>query len=264
MRAVILAAGFGSRLTPITGGSPKVLCPVAGEPLIRRASRLLAEAGVRELVVVVGYKADEVMAELRANSPIPVKFVENPIYAKVQTFYSLMLTRPFVQDEPFLKLNGDVIFEPEILERLVASTHGLGLAVDHHVKLDEEAMKVQLDSDGRIMRIGKGLVVSQSFGESIGIERIDPQYAGVIFDYLESAAQAGETNLYYEDVFQRVIDGERLPFMPVGIGGLSWTEIDDPKDHARAVSIFERVAGSAHCGVSDTRVSDRRLGSSAA
>jgi choline kinase len=225
---------------------------IAGEPLIRRSTRLLAEAGVREVVVVVGYKADEIRRELRANSPIPVHFVENPRYAEVQTFYSLMLTRPYVEDEPFLKLNGDVIFHPEVLRRLIDADAPLGLAVDDRVKLDEEAMKVQLGEDGRVCRIGKQLDVATSFGESIGVERLDPPYSSRIFDHLEAAAARGETKLYYEDVFQRAMDAEGLPFRPVGIGGLPWAEIDDEKDYARAIALFEGRALSSHGAVSAT------------
>jgi choline kinase len=225
---------------------------VAGEPLIRRSTRLLAEAGVRELVVVVGYKADEIRAELLASSPIPVRFVENPRYAEVQTFYSLMLTRPYVEDEPFLKLNGDVIFHPDVLRRLIESEAPLALAVDDEVRLDEEAMKVELGEDGRVLRIGKQLPVVTSFGESIGIERLDPPYSSRIFDHLEAAAANGETKLYYEDVFQRAMDAEGLPFRPVGIGGLPWAEIDDEKDYARAVALFEGRELGSHRAVSAT------------
>jgi choline kinase len=225
---------------------------IAGEPLIRRSTRLLAEAGVREVVVVVGYKADEIRKELVASSPIPVRFVENPRYAEVQTFYSLMLTRPYVEDEPFLKLNGDVIFHPEILRRLIDANASLGLAVDDRVKLDEEAMKVELGDDGRVLRIGKQLQVSTSYGESIGIERLDPPHASRIFDHLEAAAAKGETKLYYEDVFQRAIDAEGLPFRPVGIGGLPWAEIDDEKDYARAIALFEGRELDSHGAVSAT------------
>ena len=252
MRAIILAAGFGSRLVSVTKGAPKVMTAIAGEPLIRRSTRLLAEAGVREVVVVVGYKADEIREELLAHSPIPVRFVENPRYAEVQTFYSLMLTRPYVEDEPFLKLNGDVIFDAEILRRLMDADAPLGLAVDDRVKLDEEAMKVELGDEGRVLRIGKQLDVATSFGESIGIERLDPPYSSRIFDHLEAAAAKGETKLYYEDVFQRAMDAEGLPFRPVGIGGLPWAEIDDEKDYARAVALFEGRAPGSHSAVSAT------------
>src|SRR5690349_188351 len=147
MRAVILAAGFGSRLAAITKGAPKVMTAVAGEPLIQRASRLLADAGVRELVVVLGYQQEVVRAAL-ADAPLPVRFVVNPVYAETQTFYSLMLTRPLVEGEPFLKLNGDVIFEPEILTRLIGAPAPLALAVDERVRLDEEAMKIECAPDG--------------------------------------------------------------------------------------------------------------------
>lgn len=215
-----------------------MLTPVAGEPLIQRALRLLKEVGVHEVVVVLGHERQRVREALR-DSPLPLRFVVNPLYAETQTFFSLMLTRPFVEDEPFLKLNGDVIFDLEVLERLVASPAPLALAVDDRVRLDEEARKITISRDGRVTRIGKGLPVAASYGESIGIEKISPPFAGALFDCMESAARDGERKLYYEDVFQRAIDLGVARFEPVCIGGLRWTEIDDAKDHARAVRLFE-------------------------
>jgi choline kinase len=211
---------------------------VAGEPLIHRASRLLAAAGVRELVVVLGYQEDVVRAAL-ADAPLPVRFVTNELYAETQTFYSLMLTRPLVEGEPFLKLNGDVIFESEVLTRLIGAAAPLALAVDERVRLDEEAMKIECHGDGSVARIGKGLEIARSMGESIGIEKIGVDAQPVLFRQLEAAAAAGERKLYYEDVFQRAIDADRLRFEPVCIGGLRWAEIDDEKDFARARRLFE-------------------------
>jgi choline kinase len=237
MRAVILAAGVGARLAGLTGGAPKVLTRIGGESLIRRSLRLLAHAGVREAVVVLGHGRSRVRASV-AGSPIPVRFVFNPHYAETQTFFSLMLTRSLVADEPFLKLNGDVIFDAEILDRLIAGPAACAYAIDEHAILDEEAMKVELGADGRVARIGKNLAVAGAFGESIGIEKISPPFSAVLFDQMEAAAAAGERKLYYEDTFQRAMN-EGLRFDPVCIGDLRWSEIDDERDHARAVRLFE-------------------------
>lgn len=238
MRAVILAAGLGSRLAGVTAGVPKVLTSVAGEPLIVRALRLRAQAGVPEAVIVVGYEQGLVRATL-ASSPIPIQFVANPHYAATQTAFSLLLSRALMGDQPFLKLNGDVIFEREVLDRLIASSSPCACAVDESAVLDDDAVKVELGEDGRVMRIGKRIDATASFGESIGIEKISPAFSRNVFEYLESAAAAGDRQLYYEDGFQRAIDaGLRLD--PVCIGGLRWAEIDDERDHATAVRLFEK------------------------
>lgn len=247
MRAVILAAGVGSRLDSVTGGEPKVLTRVAGEPLIVRAIRLLARAGVTEAIVVIGYERERVRAAL-AGSPIPVQFVVNPLYAETQTFFSLMLARPLVQDQPFLKLNGDVIFDQEVLDRLIASPASCAYAVDEHALLDDEAMKVELGDDGRVARVGKGLDARTSFGESIGIEKLSPPFSAALFEHMEAAASAGERALYYEDAFQRAMD-EGVRFEPVSVGGLRWTEIDDAEDYARAMRLFEPPRPRALAGV---------------
>jgi choline kinase len=151
-------------------------------------------------VIVVGHKEGLVRAALDV-SPMPVRFVVNPLYAETQTFYSLLLTRTLVEDAPFIKLNGDVIFEEEVLGRLLASPAPCAYAVDERIALDGEAMKVELGADGRVARIGKGLSIAT------------------------------------EDTFQRAMNAG-VRFDPVCIGGLRWTEIDDDRDLARAIELF--------------------------
>lgn len=224
-------------MVSVTGGAPKVLTEVGGEALIHRATRLLAEAGVRELVVVLGHERARVREAL-TSGPLPVRFVVNPLYAETQTFFSLMLTRPLVEGEAFLKLNGDVILEPEVLERVLACGAPVAMAVDERVRLDEEAMKVSCDAGRRVLRVGKSLPLASAYGESIGVEKIEPGAQARLFDAFERAARDGERRAYYEDVFDRVITSSALRFEAVPVGGLRWAEIDDPTDHARAVSLF--------------------------
>ena len=241
MRALLLAAGFGSRLSRVTRGGPKVLVPVAGEPLVQRSARLLAAAGIEELVVVLGYRGDDVREALEC-APLPVRFVENNRYAEFQNYYSVMLARPFVEDEPFVSVNGDVLFEPALLDRVISWDSPLGVAIDEANPLNEEAMKVQIDDRGIVRSIGKWLPVAASFGEAMGIWRFDPASARKAFDALEERALAGERTAYYEDVYHRAIGSHGLAFEPIPVGGLRWAEIDDENDLLNARMLFEPEA----------------------
>jgi choline kinase len=163
---------------------------------------------------------------------VKVTFCHNPEFASTQNAVSLHLCRPAVGDRAFLKLDGDVLFHPAIVERLTSSTAPLAAAVEKRDDLGEEEMKVLVDGD-RIRAFGKHLSTSQAYGESIGIERLSSAAAGAVFDALAAASAAGRTNLYYEDVYGELVSNG-LDARAVDITDLPWIEVDTPDDLARA------------------------------
>ena len=134
MRAIILAAGVGSRLQALSGGKPKCLVEIGGRPLILHQLEALADHGIGPVLIVAGYKADEVRSVVGDRA----EFVVNDRYQETNSLYSLWLAREHV-DGPFILLNCDLFFSPEILERLLdapsnalaydsTSSRGLGSA----------------------------------------------------------------------------------------------------------------------------------------
>jgi choline kinase len=105
--------------------------------------------------------------------------------------------------------------------------------------LDAEAMKVKADG-ARILAFGKGIALAESAGESIGIERIASALAPRLFGALSAAGERGETGLYYEDVYSRLIASGELRAERVDVSDLGWTEVDDPSDLARARELVAR------------------------
>lgn len=231
--AVILVAGIGSRLRPLTDHRPKALVEVRGESLLLRAARLLRAHGVRKLVLATGYREDAVKSAL-AESGLSVHYCYNPAFESTQNSVSLALCRKAVGQGAFFKLDGDVIFVPEVLSRLDQSSAALSVALDSSRQADAEAMKVRLAGERRIVAFGKSIALSASGGESIGIERISAGASGVLFDALERKIESGERGLYYEDVYSELIAGGALEAEAVEVGDLPWTEIDDFDDLARA------------------------------
>jgi choline kinase len=239
--AVILAAGVGSRLRPLTDDRPKALVPVLGESILSRALRALAGIGVSRLVVATGYRQDAIERAL-ADAPLDVAFCANPEYAQTQNSVSLALCRKMLEGESFFRLDGDVVFDPEILTRLTTAASsnpdaGIVAAVDRARMLDEEAMKVRADSAGRIQAFGKHIPLSASSGESIGIEHISAFATTPLFDALDRAGAAGETHLYYEDVYSRLIDAG-LPVCAADVTACRWCEIDCQEDLSLAERTF--------------------------
>jgi choline kinase len=238
--AVILVAGIGSRLRPITDDRPKALVDVGGETILARAVRLLAEYGVRRVVLATGYREDAVKAAMRG-APLAVEYCKNPEFDRTQNSVSLALCRGALGSDAFFKLDGDVVFQRQVLERLDDSSVELAVAVDAGRLLDAEAMKVSVDGS-RIRAFGKGITLESSAGESIGIERLSGSAGANVFDALERTIAGGETGLYYEDVYSRLIAQGALEAEAVGVRDLPWTEVDDFSDLERARELVRAEA----------------------
>jgi len=230
--AVILVAGIGSRLRPITEDRPKALVDLDGETILARAVRLLAEYGVRKVVLATGYREDAVQAAMKS-APLIVEYCKNPEFDRTQNSVSLALCRARVGTDAFFKLDGDVVFQRQVLERLDASRAELAVAVDAGRKLDAEAMKVTTTGQ-RITAFGKGIELAASAGESIGIERIAANASDRLFEALDRTIAGGETGLYYEDVYSALIARAELEAEAVAVRDLPWTEVDDFADLERA------------------------------
>ena len=230
--AVILVAGIGSRLRPITDTRPKALCPVGDETILGRAVRLLLDFGVSRLILATGYREDAVREAL-ASLANEVTYCPNPRYDSTQNSVSLALCREAVGGRSFFKLDGDVVFDPELLTRIAAPRAELSAGVDSARKVDAEAMKVVVDGT-TIRRFGKAVPLAESHGESIGIERISGQASQKLFDALDERIAAGVTDLYYEDVYSEMIARGELTAEAADVSGLRWTEVDTFEDLERA------------------------------
>lgn len=234
--AVLLCAGVGSRLRPLTDDRPKSLVAVGPEPILVRAVRLLVELGVRELVVATGYREDAVRSALAA-APVPVHCCPNDAYDRTQNSVSLALCERAIAGRGFYLLDGDVLFHRDIVARLAASEADLAVAVERRDDLGDEEMKVLVEAGG-IRAFGKGLEPRASFGESIGIARVGDRVVSSLFHALRRAIDGGRTGLYYEDVWNELLR-ERLHAEAVDVTDLPWIEIDTPEDLARARDLVE-------------------------
>ena len=235
--AVILVAGIGSRLRPMTDDRPKALVDLGGETILGRTVRLLASYGVQKVVLATGYREDAVRAAMHG-APVTAVYCRNPEFDRTQNSVSLALCRAALAADAFFKLDGDVVFQRQVLERLDESRAELAVAVDAGRLLDAEAMKVCV-SGLNIEAFGKCIELSRSAGESIGIERIAARASATLFDALQATTGAGETNLYYEDVYSRLIAAGRLRAEAVAVRDLAWTEVDDFADLERARQLVE-------------------------
>lgn len=163
-RAVVLAAGMGHRLGERTVAHPKPLVEIGGRPIIGYTLSSLAAAGIEEVVVVSGYRGEELQAALSEESCMNITFVSNPDFARGAS-YSLRAARQFVGEEPFLLAMSDHMLSSELVRRLTAAAAEAPgdmtalVATDDTGAWDEayiaEATRVDIDAEHRIRHIGK-------------------------------------------------------------------------------------------------------------
>ncbi len=239
-KAVILAAGVGSRIRPLTDDCPKSLLLVAGTPILERMIRNCQDCGITEFVLVLGYLQDRIRAFVSDTFPdLQVTFVVNDRYAETNTGYSLMLAKQAVGEGSFIKFDADVVFDPDILRRLIACDTKNALCIDRDIQLDAEEVKVVVDDNMLIRKASKTVDPKIAFGESIGVEKICPATAKLLFSELNlMMSQAGHLEDYYEAAYEWLIT-RGTKFHALEITGLNWTEIDTHEDFAAANQMFD-------------------------
>ena len=240
MKAVVLAAGVGSRLRPHTDSTPKALLPVAGRPLLDHALEAFSVAGIDEAIVVTGHLAGAIDAHL-SNTEIKVTTVFNPRYATSNNYYSLLVAEQALNGAEFVKVDADLLFGQGVLERLLAASGDLALGLDRSVKLGAEQMKILLGKAVKVAALSKRLAPDSCAGESIGMEKVSAAFAPILFDELRRMDHEGATNAYYEDAYDRLARREDTDIQGVDVTGLPWTEIDDEQDWRAAHALFSSL-----------------------
>jgi len=230
MKAVILAAGCATRLRPHSDDTPKTLLPVGGVPILRRTITSLLRVGFDQFVIGTGYLEHMVRDSVASWFPgLDVTFVTNKDFRSTNNAFSLLLTREHVEDDGFILLDGDVVFDLEVVEELVDRGPDC-LAVRSVGQIGLEEVKVTADNEDRVLAIGKHVPVRSAMGESVGIELFSASSSKKLFAALEERVRAqGLINEYYEAAFQQVID-EGATLYGVDIGSMYATEIDTIED----------------------------------
>jgi choline kinase len=236
---MVLAAGAGRRLSPLTDDLPKTLLTVAEDTTILDiALHNLAQVGLTDVVVVTGFAAhriDDRVEALQRRHGVRLRTVFNDKATVWNNAYSLWLAREFFA-EGVLLCNGDTV-HPDSVEKTMLATEPreIVLAMDDEKPLAEEEMKIILGPAGTMVRINKALDPTAVAGEYIGVTRIAPAAADGLADALE-ATWRRDTGLYYEDGYQEYADrGGIVDVAP--IGAVAWVEVDNHDDLAKAREI---------------------------
>jgi choline kinase len=226
VKALILAAGMGSRLGR---PHPKPLTPLAsGQTILEhQVENLIRYVRVDDIYVVVGFKNDLVM-EARPD----LAFVYNDAYDRTNTSKSLLRGLRKMQGSDVVWLNGDVVFDHRVLQRLAQEPHSC-MAVNTASVADEE-IKYRVGAEGWISEVSK--TVAGGLGEAVGVNKVRREDVAGFLASLEKCADG--------DYFERAIElgaGNGLRFYPVDVSDLVCTEIDFNEDLRRANEQLSRL-----------------------
>ena len=234
MKAIILAAGTASRLRPLTDSTPKCLLKIGGRSLLQRSIDALTANGISEIVIVTGYLHEQIESFVDQQYPsLRVTYIYNKEYSTTNNIYSLWLARPEADGEDVLLLDSDLLYDPAILSRVMASSNSNVLTLTKH-PLGEEEMKVVTDDQGSILEISKTCNPALAAGESLGIERMSKSYTTALYRELAiMIGQEGLSNIFYERAFERLIPHGHT-FRVLDVSDLFSCELDTVEDFENA------------------------------
>lgn len=233
MKALILAAGMGTRLKPITDMKPKAMVAVNGQPILFKQIENLVTHGIKDITVVVGYKADLIIEALEMRYPF-VNVITNSRYRETNNMFSAYLAKKDFYNSEFILMNADVFYDCTVIQELMKSKYVNAIVVDAN-KYNEENMKVRCIDD-RIVEIGKNICKTNSFGLSIDVYKFSTTASFRLFDKItEYVTRRNETNLWTEVAINDILAIEDFRICPL-VG--RWIEIDDFDDLNRAERIF--------------------------
>ena len=249
MRAIILAAGCGLRLNQHTKDIPKALLDLNGKSILERQISLLREYGVNEIFVVTGYKREKYVLK-------DIEYIFNPRYSETEQLASMMVARTKIFDD-VLVIFGDILFDSQILQQILASNDDIAMAIDLNWEksyndglcnshpLDEPV----LINQKKVLRISykqtDTMIENQTVGEFLGVIKLSANGSRTIIKKYEELEKSHVGRFHdanslekakLADILQELIDSKiEISFIPVNG---KWWEIDTPKDLERAKKIF--------------------------
>lgn len=232
MKAVIVAAGKSSRLYPLTRDKPKCLLNVGGMTILERAIRSLYSREINEICIVVGCMREKIIKAFGKE----LTYIYNPFYEITNDMASLWFSKEFVSNSPFIYFHSDLLFDQRILDICLKSRGSIVMVYDPD-ELNEESMKVEIDSDGHLVRSSKDIPLSRAAGEWIGMIKFDSEGGSKMFLEIEKCLEESNFNAYDTLALTNLAkNGQHI--ITTVTDGYPWIEVDSHEDLTRAREIF--------------------------
>lgn len=235
MKVVILGAGQGKRLLPLTTDIPKALLDIGGKSLIERQIDAFAACGVKDYLVVTGYAAGQMesaLASIAQSRGVSVKTIFNPFYAVADNLASCWMARTEMTGS-FVQLNGDTLFRADLAARMLAAPSApVTVAINHKERYDADDMKVMSDA-GRLTEIGKTLPPETVDAEAIGIYYFRDTGPEAYVEVLEASMREPQgLKQWFPSAVGRL--AKHVEVRTLAVDGLEWCEVDFPVDLQQA------------------------------
>lgn len=238
MKAIILSAGRGSRLLPLTTDKPKCLLPIGMTTVLGMQLDTLFKHGIKKVTVVTGFNAGMVQDEIDARPAGPkIKAFYNPFFQVADNLASCWMVRKEMKKD-FLVINGDTLFCPTVLEKVLSAPEApVTVTIDQKNQYDGDDMKVTLDGT-RLTAIGKTLLPQQTHGESIGMLRFMGEGGPLFRNKLKEImrTEKGTKSWYLSVINDLAADGVNIA--TTNIKGADWAELDTPEDYEICRTLF--------------------------
>ena len=241
MKAIILSAGQGTRLLPLTADIPKCALSFHGKTVLEWQVDELLKSGIDDIVVVTGFATDKVEQLLaRRYDSQPVRIVFNPFYKVSDNLATCWIVRSEMADD-FILLNGDTLFDSSVLQCLLGSTaQPITVTIDKKSAYDDDDMKVLLDGD-RLTRIGKDIPLDMADAESIGMLLFRGTGAALFQKTVEQVLRTPEgLKRWYLSVINEL--AQSSPVWTCCIAGMPWAELDFPADLKIVEEVVKGIA----------------------
>lgn len=245
MQAIILAAGMGRRLGEYTRDNTKCMLPVNGERLIDRALGQLSQLGLSRVVIVVGYKGQNLIDYIghRYDDRLKIEYVNNPVYDKTNNIYSLSLAKDKLQEDDTLLIESDLIFDDSLFRMILDNPYPNLALVDKYETWMDGTM-VRIDEDNNIVNFIPKKAFKykdvDSYYKTVNIYKFSREFSqNKYVPFLDAYSKALGNNEYYEQVLRVItlIDNAELKALPI-TNGAKWYEIDDVQDLDIAETLF--------------------------
>ena len=229
MRVIILAAGKGERLYPLTKNTPKSLLEIGhGKTVLESQLENIASCGIRDVTIVTGYKTEQIEAKVKDIDFLDITICYNPFYATSNNLISAWLAIRETS-ENFVLVNGDDIFKRKVLEGLLKSPNDITMVIDRKEKYDEDDMKVVTDGE-LVLKVSKEIPVEEANGESIGMILFRRKGRSIIRETLERMVRVEENKkIFYLAALQNIMD-KGYPVHFHECSPQDWAEIDFHSD----------------------------------
>lgn len=226
MKAIILAAGSGTRLLPQTKETPKCLLDISGKAILDYQLNVLRKCGITDIAIVTGFQNEKIKNHLKNTS---VSFIHNDDYKTTNNAYSLWLARDFVHGdtEGFIVINSDLLFQSAMLQTILDAPIADGMIIEQTVNPASDMVKITME-ETKIIHMSKQIPPDQAHAEAVGPVKFSVEGGKRFMEHIERAIDGGDKMNWF---FYTISDyAKEYPFFGVPNPQHLWAEVDTPED----------------------------------